>query len=301
MYLPPEFISTITKIWGQPGTTWLANLPKLIDECTQRWCLSNLETANNLSHNYVGRAWSWHHKTDVVLKISMLSNEFLQELVALRYYSGNGCVQLLQYDVSMGAMLLERVYPGTTLKDFFPHDDALAVEHTISVIKKLHANPLTNDTIHPSINEWLALLYDFSKLKIPASYLDKARTLADALLESQPPERYLLHADLHHENILFDNLRGWLAIDPKGIVGELGFEIGAFIRNPIKELAQHPEAHNILTRRFDLFSAGLQIDRQRLVDWSYVQAVLAACWALDDGNDIWEKLLECADLIEKCN
>ncbi|WP_418887304.1 aminoglycoside phosphotransferase family protein [Klebsiella pneumoniae] len=31
-----------------------------------------------------------------------------------------------------------------------------------------------------------------------------------------------LHGDLHHENIMFSS-RGWLVIDPVGLVGEVGF------------------------------------------------------------------------------
>ena len=42
----------------------------------------------------------------------------------------------------------------------------------------------------------------------------------------------LLHGDLQHYNVLFDTDRGWLAIDPKGVVGELEHEIGAVLRNP---------------------------------------------------------------------
>lgn len=41
-------------------------------------------------------------------------------------------------------------------------------------------------------------------------------------------------ADLQHYNVLFDDARGWLAIDPKGVVGEVEYEIGAILRNPIE-------------------------------------------------------------------
>jgi streptomycin 6-kinase len=43
--------------------------------------------------------------------------------------------------------------------------------------------------------------------------------------------------DLHHYNVLSDSGRGWLAIDPKGLVGEVEYEVGAAIRNPIDAMA----------------------------------------------------------------
>ena len=42
----------------------------------------------------------------------------------------------------------------------------------------------------------------------------------------------LLHGDLQHYNVLLDKDRGWVAIDPKGVVGELEYEVGALLRNP---------------------------------------------------------------------
>ncbi len=55
--------------------------------------------------------------------------------------------------------------------------------------------------------------------------------LAQELLLSQG-EPVLLHGDLHHYNLL-QHQDTWLAIDPKGVVGEREFEIGAFLRNPV--------------------------------------------------------------------
>jgi len=37
-------------------------------------------------------------------------------------------------------------------------------------------------------------------------------------------------------------------------------------------------------RRLELFAQLLALDQQRLQQWSYVQSVLAACWAMDDGQ-----------------
>ena len=61
--------------------------------------------------------------------------------------------------------------------------------------------------------------------------VERAQRLYVGLCASQTSTR-LLHGDLHHYNILRDGDRGWVAIDPKGVVGEVEYEIGAALRNP---------------------------------------------------------------------
>ncbi len=75
----------------------------------------------------------------------------------------------------------------------------------------------------------------------------------------------LLHGDLHHENILAAAREPWLAIDPKGIVGELTYEVGALLRN---RLDAAPDLRRLQVRRIDQLSEALGLDRQRLLGWS---------------------------------
>jgi streptomycin 6-kinase len=101
------------------------------------------------------------------------------------------------------------------------------------------------------------------------------------LVDSQTRPR-LLHGDLQHSNVLFDDRRGWIAVDPKGVVGELEFEIGAVLRNPI----ERPDlfaAPAIIERRLNRFAATLDLDADRVVAWAFAQAVLSAIWNIEDG------------------
>jgi streptomycin 6-kinase len=92
----------------------------------------------------------------------------------------------------------------------------------------------------------------------------------------------LLHGDLQHYNVLFDSDRGWLAIDPKGVIGEVEYEIGASLRNPIEkpELFASPDA---VERRLRCFEAKLKLDYDRMLAWGFAQAVLSAIWSVEDG------------------
>ena len=99
---------------------------------------------------------------------------------------------------------------------------------------------------------------------------------------------------MHHDNILSSVRSGWLSIDPKGIKGEVAYEVGAFIRNPFNQLSQHPNAKEIISYRLHAFAKHLSVDVERLRAWSYVQAVLAAVWAEQDNASFepWMRIAE---------
>ena len=118
---------------------------------------------------------------------------------------------------------------------------------------------------------------------ISNQYLEKAKALRNKLL-STTSQTVLLHGDLHHDNIL-QHGDEWVVIDPKGVMGEPAYEVAAFIRNPICELLATNNAVDIIDHRIHAFSEILGLDRQRIHDGCFVQAVLAWVWALEDGGD----------------
>jgi streptomycin 6-kinase len=112
-------------------------------------------------------------------------------------------------------------------------------------------------------------------------------------------ESRLLHGDLHHGNVLFDHKRGWLAIDPKGVAGELEYEAGAALRNP----AGRPDLFlscDIVRRRMKRFEQVLHLDGDRALRWAFSQAVLSAIWSWEDQapDGHAKSVLELARLIQ---
>jgi len=92
----------------------------------------------------------------------------------------------------------------------------------------------------------------------------------------------VLHGDLHHDNVLDGDLRGWLAIDPKGLVGERGFEYANLFRNPDLGCALAPGR---MQRRIQIVAQEAGLDFRRLLDWVVAYAGLGAAWSLEDGDD----------------
>jgi streptomycin 6-kinase len=104
-------------------------------------------------------------------------------------------------------------------------------------------------------------------------------------------EPVLLHGDLHHWNILAAGRQPWLALDPKGIVGEPAYEVGALLRNPDLMPLQVQE------RRVDQLTAELGFDRYRILGWGIAQAVLSAWWSYEDHGHGWESAVACAEIL----
>lgn len=111
--------------------------------------------------------------------------------------------------------------------------------------------------------------------------LEACATVATELLDS-PRDECALHGDLHHGNVLSFGAAGWLAIDPKGLWGERGFEFATLFRNPTPALALAPGR---MARQVALVSGLTGIEPMRLLGWVAAVAGLSAAWTLSDGGD----------------
>lgn len=289
MQIPDSFRENITSAWGDEGERWLNALPQLLKAVAQEWKLEDIEAFSTLSFHYVATATQGDR--DVVLKLGL---EIDRELATLEHYAGRGCVKLLEYDLSRRAMLLEYLNPGTPLADHFPDRDEEATNIAAALLNELHHAPAFEEDF-PSLEEWLETLYHTGDGIIPQDLLTRARTWATELTMEPAENVVLLHGDLHHENILYSK-QGWRAIDPKGVIGERGYDIATFIYNPIPALQNHPNAKAIIANRLDIFSKALDIDREHLRRMAYIQAILAACWAIEDDMP-WEGFVACAGMM----
>lgn len=290
MHISPEFQQRIVTTYGPLGVTWLASLDELLATLCKRHTLSRIQLMPVLSYNLVAQAQSEQYGP-VVIKMSVDASSLQREVEALKWYRGNGAVTVLAQDASVGALLLEHLEPGVSLVEKFPQQDDQAVQIAAGVMDRLHQQPMQESQSFPSIEHVFTPLATTTYPQLVEEY-ERARGLMRDLL-SVNDERVLCHGDLHHANIL-SSTRGWLSIDPKGVIAPRWFEVGCFIRNPLILLEY--SAKKIIERRVDQFSALLGIERYILIACSYVQAVLATVWALEDRGD-WEYFLGCARLM----
>ena len=216
----------------------------------------------------------------VVLKITQVSDESHSGKV-LRAFAGDGIVRV--YESETGAVLLERLEPGEQLVTLVKRgEDDAATRVLADVIDKLahHKPPIEC----PTVADWgrgFDRYLDSGDQQIPLELVHEARELYQDLTSSQRTTM-LLHGDLHHYNVLFDNERGWVAIDPKGVVGELEYEIGAILRNPV-ELREFYTTPAIVDRRLQTLTDLLHLDHSRALNWFRAQEVLSAIWDIEDA------------------
>jgi streptomycin 6-kinase len=286
------------ELHGAAGQAWLERLPAFLDACAQRWSLQLLPPFPNLSYNYVAPAVRADGSA-VVLKVGVPNPELLTEAAALRLYAGRGTVQLLDADPEWGALLLERLQPGTPLSSLADDEQATAI--AAGVMRQLW-RPLPPDHPFPTLARWFASLgrlrqrFGGGTGPLPGHLVERAeRLLAELLATAGEP--VLLHADLHHTNILRAERQPWLALDPKGVAGEPAYEVGTFLYNPLPQVASWPELPKVLGQRVDLLSAELGFERERILAWGIATAVLSACWSVEDEAHGWEPVLVCAEAL----
>jgi streptomycin 6-kinase len=225
----------------------------------------------------------------------------LATMVALvKWCGGRGAARLLEVDLRRGAMLLERLEPGAPLTSV--RDDEEATSIVAGVLKQLW-RPVPPDHPFPTVSEWAQ---GMERLKsnlgggtgpLPSPLVERAEALFAELLPSQA-ESVVLHGDLHHFNVLAAQREPWLAVDPKGVVGEAAYDTGAFLHNP-EQLLNTPHSGQVLERRIDLLTEELDLDRSRVRGWAISQAVLAAYWGWEDSGRVWEKALTFAELLSE--
>lgn len=294
--IPEKFAQTIREGYSDKGTAWLEALPNLISECEKRWSLTVRPPFPNLSYNYVAPAVQ-ADGTECVLKLGVINPELLCEIEALRLYDGRGIVRLLEADPERGVLLLERLQPGIPLR--LVAEDEIATAIAAGVMQQLW-RPVPANHPFPTVAGWargmerLRQEFDGGTGPFSRKLVETAESLFADLLPTQA-EPALLHGDLHQWNILRATRAPWLALDPKGVVGEPAYEVGAWLRNPVDRLADWPNLKRIQARRIAQFAEILGVDRQRLIGWGIAQAVLSAWWSYEDHGHGWDAAIVCAE------
>ena len=218
----------------------------------------------------------------VVLKITKQLGDESHSGEVLRAYDGDGAVRV--YESEVGAVLLERLEPGEQLVNVVKRgNDDEATKILAEVIAKLANHEAPSSC--PTVADW-GLGFDrylqSGDAQIPREIVQEAHEMYQRLVASQR-RTMLLHGDLQHYNVLFDNEQGWTAIDPKGVVGELEYELAALLRNPI-ELPDVFTNPITIERRLEILTTTLQLDYSRALRWSYAQSILSAIWDIEDGR-----------------
>lgn len=249
-----------------------------VEALVRKWNVTVQGTSETESSFLVFGTWNGQ---PVVLKVVRREGDEWHSGEVLRAFGGNGVVRVFEH--VEGAALLERAMPGDSLVSMATSgrdDEATAI--LADVIQRMSG--CTPPRGCPTIHDWAKGFDRYvasEDIQVPRELVRRGHELFVQLAESQR-QTTLLHGDLHHYNVLSDARRGWCAIDPKGVSGEVEYEIGAILRNPIERptLFTSPDTIN---RRVQRLAAALRVEGRRVLQWAFAQAVLSAIWAVEDG------------------
>jgi streptomycin 6-kinase len=199
-------------------------------------------------------------------------------------WNGNGAPRVLMHDED--AILMERATPGLSLADLARHgrdDEACLI--VCAAAARLHARAL-QDLVKDLVplTRWFQALMHAAELH--GGILRQCAAIASELLATARDVR-VLHGDIHHGNVLNFGPRGWLVIDPKGLVGERAVDFANLFCNPDIGTATSPGR---LTRQLEVVAAAAAIDGSRLLPWILAWAGLSAAFAIEDGGSPKEAL-----------
>ncbi|MGW1512294.1 aminoglycoside phosphotransferase family protein [Streptomyces sp. NPDC002394] len=276
IHVPEELAQSQAKYNGDAGRAFVAGLPALAEEFLGRW---GLRVTGPSMHGVVSLVLPVERVADgtrAALKMQLLDEETEGEPTGLRLWDGAGVVRLLDHDAPTGTMLLERLDEARPLSTVADTREALRI--VAGLLARLVAVPAPEGirTLGDTAAGMLARVPE-AVARLGADDAAVLRDCAAAVREvaGEPGDR-LLHWDLHFGNVLAGKREPWLAIDPKPLAGDPGFEL-------LPALMDRFDPDGFLWG-FDLLADEVVGDRGRAVAWTLGRVLQNGLWDVADGE-----------------
>jgi len=246
------------------GAAWLDRLPEILRSVERRWTLS---VGAPFDNNEVSCAWVapavLADGTEAVLKMGMPHLEAEHEAEGLRFWDGDPTVRLLADD-DLGAMLLERCHPGTSLRAVPEAEQDLVIAGLLRRLWRSPAAPHPFRPLSSLMKFWSEETLANIKSWRDAGLVREGLRLFEELPRTAPKE-VLLATDLHAGNVLRAERVPWLVIDPKPFVGDPAYDVTQHLFNCSERLRSDPVG--LIHRMGDL----LGVDHGRIRLWTFAR------------------------------
>ncbi len=211
-----------------------------------------------------------------MLKVAVDDEEKYGNLL-MTWWDGDGAARVLAHHEE--GLLLERATGQRSLMNMALNgEDDEATRIMCRALARLHAPRSTEPPALVELAPWFASL-QVSAARYGGQY-SVCQQMAETLL-AEPRDIVVLHGDMHHDNVLDFGSRGWLAIDPKRVRGERGYDYANLICNPELPTAADPERFQ---RQVVVICETAGLDRRRLLQWVLAFAGLSAAWFMEDDE-----------------
>lgn len=266
---------------------WRSSVPDLVDRCVEEWELRLGAPYPGGTASYVAPVRTADGR-DAVLKLSLPHREARGEAAALRWWAGDGAVQMFRHDPDRWALLIERCDPGDPISeaDLPAHTRlTIAAELLAGLWRKGVPSNCELEHVADVTAEWatgveermhrLAPPYDPG---IVARGVELLRTLP-----ATAERTVVVHGDFNPGNILSSARQPWLVIDADPMIGDPAYDLPPLLLQ-IDEPLAYDDPLPVLRTRVALLSDILDEPAERLYAWSVARMVEAALWYADRGE-----------------
>lgn len=197
----------------------------------------------------------------------------------LNILNGQACVKAIEYNEN--GLLMEYL-DGPTLDTLvIDGQDDEASEIIAKILNQIHAIPIPKELNFRTLETRFESLFEYAQ-KHQDSVFEHAARLAKKLLKNQT-DICLLHGDMHHSNVMKGPDGGWIAIDPKGLVGDPAYDAANTFRNP-HTAPDIVESEDRFLKQTKIVSDIMDIDHQKIINYAFVQSCLSISWSLKDDE-----------------
>ena len=244
--------------------TWLDRLPATVEFLSKQWSLTVGTAYGSASCAWVASV-TCADDSPAVLKLGLPHMEGRDEADGLRFWNGDPTVRLLRSDDELGAMLLERCDPGTSLRE---RSEAEQNQVIATMLHRLWRTPNASHPFRPlsaQMEYWIAETVDHTE-EWPDAELVRDGLRLFVELPRTAAEEVLLATDLHAGNVLRAQRQPWLVIDPKPFIGDRAYDLTQHLFNCSASLRSDP--HGTICR----FADQVGVDHERVRLWTFARA-----------------------------
>jgi streptomycin 6-kinase len=246
-----------------------------------------IETARQIADTVVGTVLEVTRAGGEIDIVKILKPKALEDSLRgadfMAWRDGAGCVRLI---ARSGDLLLMEHAGKVTLRDHMEaHGDAEATRIAAEVLVEYHR---PSDMAPPAslmpLSRYFKSLFEKAEADRRdgvASPFIEAAELAERLIADQRDIKPL-HGDLHHENIMLGP-RGWLIIDPAGLIGDAALDVANMFSNPLDRVDLTRDQERIASMAA-AFAETLGRDVRTILQYAFAYGCLSAAWHEEDGN-----------------
>ncbi|BDM71879.1 kinase [Streptomyces nigrescens] len=270
---PQRLVSSVSGDPESPVRRWLDALPTLVQQRLDDWELTLERVHAPGGRSSLLALVRQADGTPAALKLPAPGRRVGHEAAALATWDGWGAVRLLRADAASGALLLERLRSGVSLRSL---PEAKALLEAAGTVRRLWVEPPAEhpfETLAGRAEEDAEALGTAGGLTRAAGPLVAEAQELRRGLPAASEERFLLHGAFRQGKVLAGERAPWLAIGPSPVVGERAYDLAALVLDRFEDLVAGSGAAAAVRRRVAKLADSLEVDRDRLRDWTLYRAV----------------------------